>query len=651
MKYRTKWLVAVAGGIAGSALASGLAGPALANGVTRTAVAAPAADVIITNARIYTADPRRPEATAMAMRKGRIIYVGDEKGANAFRGRRTRIENLDGKRVLPGLVDAHVHPLGLVDTGGCDLNGTPHSLAEIGTVVAGCIKDQKLKPGEWLLVNQWTYSNGNQADPKNVTIRAALDAAAPSNPIKLVGNDGHHNAFNSAAFALAKAPDGKVIGLNGATLAGPFKRFTQLVAVGGDGEPTGGVNEEAGDVMKRSGFIDRDGIMKAPEKVMQVLASSGITAFLDAAADPEDAIFYDTLIARNAFTARATLAQYHDPEAVRTADGAVDYDRLVADAIRFRAHFAGNPLVRADAIKFFADGVLEGDPLAHPPTFPNGAVLHPYHAPKFGRDAAGRAVLNGYADAPGPSGKLQHDEAVIMTYIARMHAAGFQLHIHAIGDRAIRVAVDAVEAARATDGTHPPVARADTLAHLQLVNPAEVERIGRNRMFLAFTYAWAYTDPEYDLTVIPFIDRVRDGSFGALHDPANYYERQAYPVRQLADAGAILVAGSDAPVETRDPRPFVNMQVAVTRARDGTAPLGAREAIDIGSAIKAYTIDGARSIGRDDEIGSLTVGKSADFIVLDRDILAIPSEQIGDTKVLSTWFMGKSIHSATVEGK
>ncbi|MFZ4687802.1 MAG: amidohydrolase [Polymorphobacter sp.] len=613
----------------------------LGSALAGCAIAAPLpADLIITGARIHTVDAAQPEATALAVQGGRIVYVGDDKGALNWRGPATRVEAMDGRRVLPGLVDAHIHPLGIVATGGCDLDNAPLTLAQISVKVADCVKAQKLAPGAWLPVAQWNPFNGNQADAAHPSFRAALDKAAPDNPVQLLGNDGHHGAFNSAALKLAKAPDGRVVGFSKASLAGPFKAWELLVAVGPDGEPTGGINEDARALMgpQGLGILDLGGVMKAPERVMARLAESGITAFLDAATNAEDVIFYDTLLARGAFTARATLAQFYDPSTVRTPDGKVDYDRMVRAATAMRSHFAGNPLVRADAIKLFADGVQEGDPQTGTP--PNSPSLKPYHRPLFGPGPDGALTLTGYADGPGSSGKLQHEQAVIMEYVRRMHVAGFQMHIHAIGDRAVRVAVDALAAAGPGGAGRP-----DTLAHVQVAAPEDVARIGKLGLFLALTYAWVYTDPQYDLSVIPFIDRVRDGSFAALHDPANYYERQGFPVRQLMRAGGVLVAGSDAPVETRDPRPFVNMQSAVTRARGGTPPLGITEAIDIRAVVRAYTLDGARSIGRDSEIGSISVGKSADFIMLDRDILTVPATEIGATRVLGTWFMGKRVWS------
>ena len=248
------------------------------------------------------------------------------------------------------------------------------------------------------------------------------------------------------------------------------------------------------------------------------------------------------------------------------------------------------------------------------------------------------------------SGQLQHSRDVIMDFVKRFHLAGFNVHIHTIGDLAVRTAVDAIEAARQADGvssTH------DALAHIQLANPEDVVRIGRDHLYLAYTYAWAYADPEYDMMVVPFFDRVKGSSLDDLHPADGYYERNAYPVKSTRDAGATLVAGSDAPVDTRDPRPFINMQMAVTRAFAGQRALNPAQRISLRDVIDAYTINGARYLHLDNVAGSIEKGKSADFILLDQDILKLAdsgkNEQIGATKVLGTWFMGRKVHSGKVD--
>ncbi|QUD88845.1 amidohydrolase [Phenylobacterium montanum] len=641
------------------------------------AASAAPADLIVKNGRIHTVDPARPEAQALAVSGGKIVYVGDEAGAAAFAGPKTQIEDLHGRRVLPGLVDAHIHPLDTVQFDTCDLKSQAMSLAELSAFVKDCVSRYHIAPGQWLNVEQWNFSNGNQPDPAHPTLRAALDQAAGDRPIQLKGNDGHHGGFNSAALALARNAKGQTVGFSKATLAGDFAAYGKLIGVDAAGEPNGGVNEDARSAMGLADVAvgNVQAVIAEPEKVMQVLNGDGITAVQDAMVTPSMYAFYDKLQARGTLTVRATLAQYYDPDAHRLADGRVDYDGLVAEALKVKAKYSANPLIRADAVKLFADGVLEGDPNAVPPTAPESPSLKPYLQPIFGKDAKGEMTVKGYVDLDSPachavqaapqryddasaasdflkangfhpaqcfatSGKLQHDPEVIAEYLKRMHLAGFTLHVHAIGDRAIKTTIDAIEAARAADGN---ASRPDTIAHLQLPAPEDIARIGKDHLFVAFTYAWAYTDPEYDLSVIPFVDRVKDGSYAALHDPANDYERDAYPVRSIKAAGGVLAAGSDAPVDTRDPRPFINMQMAVTRAQPGLPALNPKESITLPEAIEAYTLGGARALGRQDEFGSLSLGKSADFIVLDQDILGVPIDKVGQTKVLQTWFMGRKV--------
>ena len=233
---------------------------------------------------------------------------------------------------------------------------------------------------------------------------------------------------------------------------------------------------------------------------------------------------------------------------------------------------------------------------------------------------------------------------MILEFARRFHLAGFNLHIHAIGDAAVRTAVDAIEAARAADG----VQTRDAIAHLQVGHPDDIARIGHDHIYIAYTYAWIDVDPEYEMNVIPFIQPVHGNGYEALHPPGSYYESNAYPVRSSKDAGAILVAGSDAPVDTPDPRPFVNLAQAVTRRLPGGHALNRDQTISIRDAIEAYTANGARLLGIDKDAGSIEPGKSADFIVLNQDVLELAdrgrADDIRNTEVLETWFMGKPVY-------
>jgi predicted amidohydrolase YtcJ len=643
------------------------------------------ADLVVTEARIYTATGG-PLAEALAVKDGRLVYVGPAAGVKPYLGPGTRLERVGGRLVIPGLVDTHIHPLDIVDLDVCDLDSRPMALRALSAFVRACLARYHTPPGKRLIVHQWNYTAGNQPDTEHPTLRAALDRASIRHQIELLGNDAHHAAFNSLALASARNASGVVVGISKATLAGDFAAYRKLIGVDERGEPNGAVNEDARYTINPNSMLytELEATLKVAERVPARLNSVGITAMMDAMAAPDGLPVYDRLLARHQLTVRTTLAQFYDPARFRRADGEVDWDAMLTQARAVRAKYAGNPLLDAGTVKLFADGVLEGNPFAVPPTLPNGAVLAPLLQPIYATDAAGHATVAGYVDTasatciavraaperysgdaetsafmksngfhPGQcqisSGQLQHERAVILEFVRRFHLAGFSVHIHALGDRAVRTAVDAIEAARAADGV---TTTRDGLAHVQLAHPDDVRRIGRDRLFVAFTYAWANAEPDYDLTVIPFIQKVSGNSHAALHPPGSYYEENAYPFRSVRDSGAILTAGSDAPIETRDPRPFRNMAVALTRRSPGEAPLNAAQAITLEDVLEAYTINGARALGREREAGSLEAGKSADFVVLDRDLFALAREQryeeFAATRVLATWFAGRRVYAAPV---
>jgi len=272
------------------------------------------------------------------------------------------------------------------------------------------------------------------------------------------------------------------------------------------------------------------------------------------------------------------------------------------------------------------------------------------HDAKYSDAALSAAFIkaNGFhpAQCAISSGQLQHERAVEMEFVKQFHLAGFNVHIHAIGDAGVRTAIDAIEAARAADGVST---QHDALAHVQVVNPDDVPRMGRDHLYLACTFSWANFDPEYDMLVVPFFDRVHGNDYAALHPVGGYYESAVYPFKAMKAAGATLVAGSDAPVNTRDPQPFVNIALAVTRQIPGQQPLTPAQRITVEDAIDAYTINGARYLFLDSQAGSIETGKSADFIVLDRDIVKLAdagrADEIVHTRVMKTWFRGVAVYT------
>src|SRR5579872_1976954 len=643
------------------------------------------ADTVLTGAKIYTADAKHSFAQAIAIRDGRIAFVGSSAEARGWVGPKTQVRDLSGQMILPGLFDSHIHPAGIVEIDSCDLNSATKTLRELSAFVRACVEHFKVPAGGWLSVHQWNFSDGNQPDADYPTLVVALDKASDQVAIQLLGNDGHHGAFNHAALAHARNASGQVVGLSKATLAKDFAAYTRTVGVDAEGNPNGGVNEDARGLMAAPDMLMGEfaQIMKERAQLPQRLNAAGITGIQDALEPPEELPLYDALEKDGLLTVRATLAQFYDPEKIKTPDGKVDYDRMLASAKRIRAKYAADPLIQANVIKLFADGVIEGNPYAVPPTLPNPLSLRPYNQPIFGKDANGHLTVTGYVDTgsaicqqvrsqpgqfssadairtfqaahgyhPGQCtisiGQLQHDRAVTLEFVRRFHMAGFTLHIHAIGDGAVRTALDALEAARAADGVST---QHDGLAHVQVATPEDVLRIGRDHLYVAFTYSWAQAEPEYDLTVVPFLDKVIGNSYAALHPARGYYETNAYPVRSVKAAGGTLAAGSDAPVNTRDPQPFVNMAIGVTRRLPGHEPLNASQTVSIQDVLDAYTINGARFLSRDGETGSLEKGKSADFIVVDQDVLRLAADKHADdiakTQVLETWFKGKKVFTRT----
>ena len=282
-----------------------------------------AADLVVRNAKIYTVDPAHTVAQALAVKDGRLLFVGSSKDAQAWIGPKTQIEDAHGRLVLPGLIDAHIHPLDIADLDVCDLDNRELPLKQLSRFVSACLAKYQTPPGGLLHVYQWNYTGGNQPDAQLPTLRAALDAASTTRAIELLGEDGHHAAFNSLALAQARNAAGVVVGFSKATLASDFALYRGLIGVDEHGEPNGAVNEDARGAISKVGvmYLALDEVEKVPERVTQRLASAGITAVLDAFAAPEGQVVYDKLAAEGKLTARVELALFFDPSNTRNACG------------------------------------------------------------------------------------------------------------------------------------------------------------------------------------------------------------------------------------------------------------------------------------------------------------------------------------------
>ncbi|MBY5922006.1 amidohydrolase [Ferrimonas balearica] len=639
------------------------------------------ADTVYTNGYIYTVDEGQQVAAAVAILNGSFVYVGDADGVEAHIGTTTEVINLNGKMAMPGLHDIHIHPLGIVALDACDLDSQGLSLDELVTFLNQCFDKYQYPSGSDVVVYQWNPFVGSEPNARYPTIRAALDAVSTDHAIFLMGSDGHHGAANSVALARATSPDGEVVGLSAATIAEHFSDYAINIGVDQLGEPDGNLTEGARDLIDFPSLLDYDLELYKPilPEVAAKLNYYGITSIQDAAAGPGSIEILSYMAEQDMLTFRATAALHYQSFAKEYPE----QDALFAALDKARAEFDPYDYIKADTVKFFADGVIEGNPFTYPPTLPNAAMLERYEQPIIQFDEEALTVeLLGYVDLDGAVctevraqpeqfdeaaevaafideqghhpqqcqisfGLLETPEAVLMDSVPKLAGADYTIHIHAIGDRAARVAINALEAAKNVAGAE---SLPHQLAHLQVVHPDDQVRIGELGIYTAFTYGWIWPEYLYDLTINPFIDQLDSLEPEDLYNPANYLMQNVYPTRTVWANGANLAAGSDAPVDTREPLPFYHMIQGYLRANEEGFVMNESERVDFADMVAAYTINGARALRQNDITGSIEVGKRADMIILDRNIIEVANGEtpweVAETEVLRTLFDGNVVYDA-----
>jgi predicted amidohydrolase YtcJ len=534
-----------------------------------------AADLIVTNARIYTVDERRPHGEAMAITGGRVRFVGSQRGALALKGPRTRVVDLDGRTVIPGMVDAHAHLLGLgMALRTVDLTGTK-SYEEVVARVAA--RAREVPAGTWILGRGWDQNDwGDTRFPSH----EALSRAVPEHPVYLTRVDGHAALVNARAMAAAN--------LAGTATNPEGGRIERLA----NGAPSGVLVDRAMGLVGRAiPPAPRDEVRAAVLAAVKEANRWGLTGIHDAGVERATVDVYEEL-ARNG---RYSLRNY---VMIRSDDATLDhyFKRGAQSALH-----DGRIWIRA--IKISADGAL---------------------------GSRGAALIEPYSDSPEHSGLITTPRERIEQVAVRALKAGFQLNVHAIGDRANRIVLDAFEAAL---GTVPTADHRFRIEHAQILHYADIPRFAQ-------------------LDVIP--------SMQASHQTSDMYWAGnrlgptrllgAYAWRALLETGVIIPNGSDFPVEAVNP--LISFHAAVSRQDEHNWPTAgwfAEQRMTRDEALKSMTLWPAIAAFQDAELGSLAPGKLADFVVLDQDIMTVAPERILATRVVATYLAGRPVyeHSAT----
>lgn len=534
------------------------------------------ADLIISHARIHTMDDNLPRADAIAIRDGRIIAVGSHAEVERTADARTRRVNAQGRMMLPGLQDTHVH----FQLSSADLyhNASLYDATSVDDLLTRIRQFAERNPNKaWIRGVGFSTSLFN---PQELT-KERLDSVTGGRPALMLASDYHNGWANSAAFELAGVKAGSPDPENGS--------YVRLA----DGSPKGWLLEDAIWAMNRiaPGYSD-DEYLQAMKHYSKEFNRRGITGVLDAMAGRNYLQNYQTSHNHGDLTVRVRATSKifaHKP-----------LTEQLHELIDLRETYCGDR-VSLHSAKFFLDGVLEN----------------------------GTAVLIEPRSDNGQNAELMFSPEQINQFFAAFDREKFQLHVHTIGDGAVRAAVDGIEYAQRQNGKWD--AR-HQLAHLQVVNPTDIPRFRSLGILANFQPLWAQPQAEADAIAQAMLGPERS--------------QWIFPVGAFVSHGVTCMMSSDWGVSTYDP--FQIMQTAVTRQNAGAgtdAPaLTPQHRITIEEAVRGYTIHAAHAAWRDDCTGSLTVGKYADLILLDRDLFEVSPYEIGQTQVLLTLLGGQEVH-------
>ena len=545
---------------------------------TRILLAAETADTIITNARVYTVNPQQKWAEAIAVRADKIIFVGDAKSAESYKGPSTKVIDAKGKLVLPGFTDCHVHfmsgSLGLTQV---DLTGA-NTIEEIQKRVKDYAAAHPTLP--WVTGMGWQYPTFGATALPNKKI---LDDVLADRPVYLVAYDGHSSWANSKALAMA--------GIDRNTPDPPNGKIVRDA----NGEATGALKEAAGDLVERlMPKPTREERLTALRKGLHEANRLGVVRVHSAGGDFEYLDLYDELRKNGELTVRQYIAYFLDPPELKPE---------AIEKIEQARKKYNDEWISGGAVKTMLDGVVE----AHT-----------------------AAMLGTYADDTSQSGKLFWDPDKYKQAIAELDKRGLQIFTHAIGDRAVRTALDAYENAQKTNHSTDDRPR---IEHIETITAEDIPRFGKLGVIASFQPL--HTDPNEDTLKVWAVaagpDRVS----------------RAWPWRSVESTGGKLAFGSDWPVVTISPWPGV--QNALTRQTAEGEPAGGwvpKERINIEDAVRGYTLGAAFAGRREKTEGSLETGKLADLIILSKDLFTIEPPDILNEEVLVTMVGGKVVYES-----
>jgi predicted amidohydrolase YtcJ len=536
------------------------------------------ADLALTGGAIYTENGARAWAEAIAIDDGRIVYVGTDAGARDYIGPQTQVVALKGRMVIPGMQDAHIHPIsGGMEANACDLNAL-NAVEDYVAKIKECADAHPDDP--WITGGGWSMA---AFGPGAIASRKLIDAVVPDRPVFVASRDGHSSWANSKAIEIA--------GITNDTPDPPDGRI--------DRDPKS--REAIGSFQEGGDALIRDKVPPATDAqrdaglryAIKMLNGYGITGIQDASVDEGDLKSYRRIDDAGDLKLHVV--------------GSIWWERdqgleQIENIKRLRSEYTKGRL-DAGTVKIMQDGVMESY---------TAVVLEPYKLPGK-KDVRGIPMV---------------EPELLKKAVTQLDADGFQVHFHAIGDGAVREALDAIEAARNANGD---LGHRHHIAHLQLVHPDDQPRFRKLGVVANFQPLWAYADEYVTELTLPFISK----------ETATWM----YPIASMEKSGAVVAFGSDWSVSSCNP--FEEMETAITRmgalGETKTAWMP-EQRITLPEALAAFTINAAY-VNRDDkDTGSLEVGKRANLAVLDRNLFEIPATEISDTKVLLTLFEGKPVH-------